>query len=292
MDTWTRERGPQLAELVDQALPAERLTVDELEFCCWAKGGAVLGLPSGAGAVAVSVADEGSRRIGFVKLVVVDPGAQRLGHGCALVEHAQQWAFDRGAEEIRVGVAAPFYLWPGCDVEHLGALCLFESLGYWSVGAEVNMRCATSHRADPPHGARVQRAADPATAAAALALVRREWPTWEAETARGVDLGTCFVALADDDPEVALGFASHSVNRRGWIGPMATDPRRQHRGLGSALLACLCEDMQARGIDEAEVAWVGPVRFYAKAANARVSRVFRSLTLPRTAGRREAGGSR
>jgi hypothetical protein len=32
----------------------------------------VLGLPSGDGAVAVYVADEGPRRVGFVKLVIVD----------------------------------------------------------------------------------------------------------------------------------------------------------------------------------------------------------------------------
>ncbi len=73
---------------------------------------------------------------------------------------------------------------------------------------------------------------------------------------------------------------------------MATDSTRQHGGVGSASLACLCEDMQASGTSEAEIAWVGPVRFYAKAASARVSRVFRSLTLPRPAAARGAGGSR
>src|SRR4051812_43339391 len=93
VDTWARERASHLASLVDRALPDERLTADELGFCCWNDGGAVLGLPSGDGAVAVSVADEGPRRIGFVKLVVVDPDAQRRGHGRALVEAAQKWAF-------------------------------------------------------------------------------------------------------------------------------------------------------------------------------------------------------
>jgi GNAT superfamily N-acetyltransferase len=292
VDAWTRDRAFDLADLVRRAMPSEGLTVDELAFCCWQGDGAVFALPSGHGAVAVSVADEGSRRIGYLKLIAIDPSMQRRGHGRALAQHAQQWAFDHGAAEIRVGVAPPFYLWPGCDVDHLGGLCLFESLGYWAVGAEINMRCATSHRADPPSGARVCRVSDAETADAVYALLRREWPHWEPETARGIELGSCFAALADDDPSVALGVASHSVNRRGWIGPMATDPRRQARGVGSALLGCLCEDLQASGLDVAEIAWVGPVRFYAKAANARVSRTFRSLTLLRPAVGREAGDNR
>ena len=292
VDEWARERASELAALVDRALPNEGLTEDELAFCCWNGVGTVLGLPSGDGAVAVNVADEGDRRIGFVKLVVVDPGARRDGHGRALVGAAQDWAFERGAAEIRVGAAAPFYLWPGCDFAHLGALCLFESLGYWTVGAELNMRCSTAHRAVPPAGTHTVQVAEDDVVDAVLALVRREWPSWEAETSRGIELGTCFAALADDDPAVALGFASHSVNRRAWVGPMATDASRQHGGVGSALLACLCEDMAHKGVDEAEIAWVGPVRFYAKAAGARVSRVFRSLTLPRPAAAPGVAGSR
>jgi GNAT superfamily N-acetyltransferase len=292
VETWAADRASQLADLVAAALPDELLTLDEIRFCCWEGDGTVLGLPSGEGAVAVCVAEEGPRRIGFVKVVVVDPAAQRRGHGRALMENAQRWAFERGAEEIRVGASAPFYLWPGCDVEHLGAQCLFESLGYWAVGAEVNMRCSTDHRADPPSGVHVARVEDRRAADAVLALVRREWPNWEGETSRGIELGTCFGAFLDADPDVALGYGSHSVNRRGWIGPMATDTRRQHGGVGTALLSSLCEDMQRQGIDEAEIAWVGPLRFYAKAMGATVSRVFRSLTLPRPAAARVARGSR
>ena len=252
----------------------------------------MLGLPSGEGAVAACVADEGGRRVGFLKLVAVEPGSRRHGLGRALVDAAHVWMFERDAVEVRVGAAAPFYLWPGCDVQHLEALCLFESLGYWTVGAELNMRCSTGFRAVPPTGVRLVRVAERDDVDAVLALVRREWPNWEAETTRGIELGSCFAALADDDPTVALGYASHSVNRRGWIGPMATDARRQHGGVGSALLASLCADMEAAGLDEAEIAWVGPVRFYAKSAGARVSRVFRSLTLPRSVAAREVGGTR
>ena len=268
VDVWARERSSQLAALVDHALPDEGLTEAEIAFCCWTADGGdgtVLGLPSGDGAIAVNVADEGPRRIGYIKLVAVDPAAQRRGHGRALVEAAQHWAFASGAAEVRVGAAAPFYLWPGCDVDHLAALCLFESLGYWAVGAELNMRCADRAPRRPAEGRRACYASRTATwATPSSRSCVASGRTGSRKRSRGIELGTCFAALADDDPSVALGYASHSVNRRGWVGPMATDQTRQHGGIGSALLACLCEDMQAQGLDEAEIAWVGPVRFYAE----------------------------
>jgi len=59
---------------------------------------------------------------------------------------------------------------------------------------------------------------------------------------------------------------------------MGTDPVRQHGGVGAALLGQLCRDLQIAEYDRAEIAWVGPVGFYAKAAGATVSRSFRSLT--------------
>jgi predicted N-acetyltransferase YhbS len=54
---------------------------------------------------------------------------------------------------------------------------------------------------------------------------------------------------------------------------MATDPRRQHRGIGSAIIAALCADLAARDAPTAEIAWVSNLRFYGK-CGARVSRVF------------------
>jgi ribosomal protein S18 acetylase RimI-like enzyme len=54
---------------------------------------------------------------------------------------------------------------------------------------------------------------------------------------------------------------------------MATDPDGQHRGIGSAVLAAVCADLQARGCPAGEISWVSNLRFYGK-CGARVSRVF------------------
>ena len=84
---------------------------------------------------------------------------------------------------------------------------------------------------------------------------------------------------------VVDGFGCHSVNRLGWLGPMGTDPVQRHGGIGTALLSAIATDLQAAGLSTVEVAWVGPVGFYANAAGATVSRTFRSL---RASARRRA----
>ena len=86
-----------------------------------------------------------------------------------------------------------------------------------------------------------------------------------------MSLGTTFAARAADGR--TIGFACHSVNRAAWIGPMATDPTLQHGGVGSAVLAALCADLEDRGFDAGEISWVSNLRFYGK-CSARISRVF------------------
>jgi predicted N-acetyltransferase YhbS len=103
--------------------------------------------------------------------------------------------------------------------------------------------------------------------------VGANWPNWVAEAQRGVELGTCFRATDSSSGEI-VGFIAHSVNRVGWLGPMGTVPTRQGGGVGTALVAAVCADARTAGRAEVEVAWVGPVGFYAKAVGAVVSRAF------------------
>ena len=230
----------------------------------------------GTGVVSACV---GLHGVGFVKLVAVHPDAQRRGRGRALLDAAHAWLRSQACTRFVAGAAAHFYLWPGVDVAHTEALCLFESAGYDVTGGEVNMRCSTTFRADAPSGVIVRRVLDDDVVDRTMALVRREWPWWEAETLRAVEHGCCHVALREgDDDAPAVGFACHSVNRAGWIGPMGTDPTQQHAGVGAALLSQLCRDLMIAELERAEIAWVGPVSFYAKTAGAKVSRSFRSLS--------------
>ena len=106
----------------------------------------------------------------------------------------------------------------------------------------------------------------------AVELCRRAYPHWEDEVAPR-DRARHRLLRRDGDG-MTIGLGAHSVNRHGLVGPMATDPERQSRGVGNALLAAICADLRSiDGSELAQISWIGPARFYAK-AGATVSRVY------------------
>lgn len=256
-----------LHALVGKALPDEGLTLDDVTTCCFGEGHDVLG-DANAAAVVKFHDWGGGFAMAWLLVVAVAPERQRRGLGRVLVDEAINWSRAKGARELHLGTAIPRYMWPGVDFAFTSAICLFEAAGFEPSGFAFDMRIPTSFRAWPPRGVIVERE----IGSGAIALCRREYPHWEDEVTRGVARGTCFAARDDDGATV--GFAAHSVNRHGVIGPMATDPQRRSRGVGNALLAALCADIaDQEGWSEAPISWVGPARFYAK-AGARISRVY------------------
>ena len=282
MERWDRSRSAALAAVVDAALPGEGLSEDELVACLWDDADPVLVVgEEGVGAAAAVLRSTGERLTAHLQVIGVAPGAQRAGTGTALLAEIEAWAFDEcGAGAVVTGAGAPYYLWPGVDVFATPALCLFEARGYQPLGANLNLSFPVQHRASPPPGVEVRRAIEEDDVAAGLAFVERWWSNWVAEARRAVDHGSCHLAFAADDGAV-VGFGCHSVNRLGWLGPMGTDPSRRHGGLGNALLGAIATDLMAAGLHSVEVAWVGPIGFYANAAGATVSRAFRTFVLTR-----------
>lgn len=279
MQEWGAGHLGELVDLVTAALPTEGLTDDELAACCFDDPGVVLASGDGAGAVSVVCRPAGAVSVAFVKLVAVRPEARREGLGRSLLTAAEAWAFEQGAVEIHLAGSAPAYLWPGVDTAMVPMLCLAEAAGYEPVGAELNMSLTTTFRAPLPEGVEVRRVLDDADATAVAETVSREWPHWGPELERAVEQGGC---LAGWQGGRVVGFGCHSVNRAGWIGPMGTVPGAGRSGVGHAVLGLLCRDLMAAGFERAEIAWVGPVRFYAKAGavTSRVFRTYRKALLP------------
>ena len=281
IDVWNRTRADDLAALLDEAFPDERLSHDEVVGACFddhadlagsaGAGAAVLACPDGEGAaVVVARGDQG-----FIKALGVTPRARGERRGRQLLDAAEAWLFDHGCASVTPGPSAPFYLWPGVDVRWTRALALFESAGYAPVDAYLNMSFASTFRASPPNGIALRRVLDAPDVDAVIGLCETHWPHWVAEARRGIEQGGAFVAAEEGPGAAAVGFVCHSVNRTGWLGPLGTDPERQRGGVGSALISAVAADVSELGRPDVEVAWIGPARFYAKAAGAAVSRVFR-----------------
>lgn len=257
----------QLAALCDRAMPREQLTADDLAACCYGPESEVVGVDDAA--ITSLVRDFGGVKVGWITLLAVAPERQRTGLGRALVEQLVDRGRDEGLTELHTGNLAPRYVWPGVDLSNTAALAFFQELGFEAYDHGLNMLLPTTYRAAPPKGVIVERE----TGDGAIGLARREFPQWEDEVARGIGGGTTFAARDAEGETIAFG--AHSVNRHTWIGPMATDPARRQGGTGHAVLAALAADVGERfGVDHAEISWVAPVPFYAK-AGAVAHRAFR-----------------
>lgn len=283
---WGPERAEAAEALLAASLPDEHLSADELLACCWEDPdpGVVLADPDGRGLVSVVARRWGDAPdavvIAYAKVLGVHPDHRRGGLGRRLLDAAADWAWDQGARELYLGGSAPRYLFPGVDAHATEATCLAEAAGFHPAGTEVDMALASTFRADPPAGVRVARALDDADADAVRAFVAANWPQWSAEAELALDAACCFGAFVADGAEAgtAVGFCCHSVQRAGFLGPMGTDPARRGGGIGAALVGAVCRDLMIADVGEVQIAWVGPVRFYAR-LGARISRVYRTWRL-------------
>jgi GNAT superfamily N-acetyltransferase len=259
-----------LAALCAAAMPEERLTAAELEHLCFGAnehGDADEIFGDERGAAVMQLQRFGEHVAAWLVLAVVHPEHQSRGLGTELVQAVLDRARAAGAHDVLLASAIPRYVWPGVDTANTRAGMLLESLAFEREWVGINMAIPTSFRRPPPAGITVE----PETGRGSHDFAAAAFPHWLPELDRSVQLGTAVAAR--DYRGRTVAFACHSVNRAGWIGPMATDPTLQHGGVGSAVLGALCADLAARGAPTGEISWVSNLRFYGK-CGARVSRVF------------------
>jgi len=254
-----------LAALCAAAMPDERLTRDELDYLCFGASDEVIG--DDQGAAVLQMQEFGQFRAAWLTLTVVHPSQQGKGRGKELVHAVIERARELGSGQVLLASAIPRYLWPGVEINNTRAGMLLESCGFERDWVGINMAIDTTFRRDAPDGTVVERE----TGTGAHDFAQVAYPHWVPELDRAVDIGTAFAAR--NAHGATIGFGCHSVNRFGWIGPMATEPVRQHRGVGSAVVAAICADLESRGCTTGEISWVSNLRFYGK-CGARVSRVF------------------
>jgi GNAT superfamily N-acetyltransferase len=258
-----------LATLCRAAMPEERLTAEELAYLCFGANDDLDDEVVGdeRGAAVLQTQRFGSHVAAWLILLAVDPSEQGKGRGKELVRAVAERARSLGARDLLLASAVPRYVWPGVDVMNTRVGMLLETCGFERDWLGTNMSIDTTFRRAPGPGVVVERE----TGTGAHDFAARAYPHWVPELDRAAAIGTAFAAREADG--ATIGFGCHSVNRFGWIGPMATDPELQHGGVGSAVVGAICADLAARGCTSGEISRVSNLRFYGK-CGARVSRVF------------------
>ncbi len=247
--------------------------------------------PDATGLALASV-DRREPAVGYLDLLAVRPEARRRGVARRLVARAEAALAERGVGDVRWAGHPPCYAWPGVDVRYTPAICCAEALGYQRYNLAYNMTvalsgadldAATGEKRLAATGVEVRRAV-PADLPDLIDWVRRTWGdnwAWEAAESVARPGAGCHVAYRAGAP---VGFAGYAANRPAWFGPTGTDPSARRLGIGGVLLRRCLVDLRAAGYPEAQISWVGPVRFYASAVGARIERVFALYRRNLTAG--------
>ena len=251
---WGADRVDDLVDLMLRAAADEDLTPDELLTACHERSGIVMASDDGESVVAVGIdRDIDGDLVAAIRLIAVGPNVQRSGRGGDLLDHAEQWATERGAQRIHVGGALSFSLWPGVPVESpIAALCSargYETHEFWQ-----SFDLSTSFRAEPPSGIVIRRAVHDDDATRVLLAATSGWPRSADEIARALEHGTCHVALRGESDPVVVGIGCHSITRAGWTGPLIVDESARRRGVGHALLGQICRDLMIAEFDRVIVA--------------------------------------
>jgi mycothiol synthase len=279
------------ADLVDLLWPStdtEFALVDEVD-------GAVVGLALGS--LGPEPRDPFAARRGHVNLLAVGPEARRQGHATALLTAMERRLGQVGAGDVLIGGATPRFAWPGIDVRYTAATCFAEARGYVRQREAVNMtveldavaaagRLATELDEKRLAGHRITvRKLTEADRARITPWLATWGGTWREETLSTLDqvagsedstTGTYVAVLRDGAADAEyVGFASYGVNRRDWFGPMGTGGELRKLGIGSVLLRRCLNDMRELGrLRTAQIGWVGPIGFYARAVDAYLERVY------------------
>ena len=278
---------PALRRIAAQSLRWDRPDASSLVELLWPRENPELAVVATDGGEPVGCALGSVRgERGHVNLLMVAPGVRRRGLGKALLGALEQRLEAAGGRRIFVGGASPRFAWAGVDVRYSAAGFLLESAGYVRANQAVNMTVDLVEAGSWLDGVGNEAVADGVTLrplreddrAAVTPWLASFGGTWLEETLATLERpgSRCHLAVRDDGgPDAAyLGFACYGVNRANWFGPMGTDEASRGLGIGSVLLRRCLADLRAAGCDSAQIAWVGPTKFYAKVVDAYIDRVF------------------
>lgn len=239
------------------------------------------GRPCGCIAAVCRNEDDGTS--GGIKFIAVDEKYRNGGMGSELLSRVEAAMIERGAKTVNFGFTRPNYLIPGLDPRYtIGAAFLLRR-GFTRCGDGFNMDvdlsvsdwdCSEIEKKLAAEGI-ICRRVEPGEVARLMEWMESEgfsygW-RYQVGCAAVQDPPGVFIAEKNGD---WAAFASYDGVRPGWFGPMGTISRLRGGGIGSVTFLKCLQSMKAVGYKVCEINSVGPLYFYSKVANARVSRIF------------------
>ena len=215
--------------------------------------------------------------VGYLDAITVAAARRGQGVATALVGELEARLRVAGAGVLRIGGNPVAYAWPGLDLQYTAALCAAERLGYRRIGTAQNMTVDLSSWVPSDRPSVDVRRAQAGDERELTQFVAAQFdPPWLDDTRRALARRPppLFVAVRDGR---IVGFACHGVNRADWFGPLGVGAEARGLRLGEALLRRCLDEMAAAGLAAAQIAWVGPIRFYSRAVGARCERTFALL---------------
>lgn len=218
-----------------------------------------------------------------IKLLAVDREFRNQGIASEMLARIEQAAKKRGARALRVGFTRPNYLTAGLDPRYTLAAAFFIRKAFNKRGEAYNMDVDLSE-SDwstteleaklEPQGIVCRRLRSDEKSRL------DEWMQadgfsagWRYQVMNAADKDSVAVFIAEHHDEI-IAFACYDGVRPGWFGPMGTTQNLRGGGVGTiTFLKCL-QSMKEVGYRVCEINSVGPLYFYSKVANAKVSRIF------------------
>lgn len=219
----------------------------------------------------------------WVRLFATDPAYQRKGLASQLLQELEDRFRRDGFTKLFIANTVPGYFWPGLDVRYTSAFCFLQRNGFERTGDGINMQVdLLAHSWDTAdeeaflslEGFTIRRLEQRDMIAFSDWLHRTWGPAWQAEGLISLKREPVSTFIAEYNGRICA-FASYGVAAFPYgFGPTGTEETLRGKGLGRVLFYRCMNDLKTQGHTFAEVCWVGPIAFYAKVANAWISRVF------------------
>ncbi len=236
-----------------------------------------------AGFIQGVIKDRHEEKIGYIKLFCVNPGFRRKGIASLLYENIETQMKKRGIKKIRVYESYPNYFMPGVDPFYTEAICFFERNGFKKFSDTSNLTADLFETDFDTHEDEKKlepenifcRRAETKDKVKINEWIKKNFNAWLGEVSESFNNNPVSLFIAEKNGEIGA-FSAFEVNNKGtgWFGPMGTDDSLRGKGIGGILFKKCLADMKDIGYSKAIIPWVGPIPFYMKYANARVSRLF------------------